>query len=149
MKATHFFAIACLFSIAGTVWGQAPKSDRFTAQTGAVKDAKTGLEWTQSDNGTDINWNEATAYCSNKGPGWKLPSNDDLLNIYDKSASVSCNASNPCRTSPLFQLSGHIFWTNELNASSQAWLFVLTMGIRDPSSVEFRFGARALCVRRP
>jgi hypothetical protein len=48
-------------------------------------DPSTGLMWTKKDNGLDVSWNQATAYCSNlhlaSFSDWRLPSIDELQDI--------------------------------------------------------------------
>ncbi len=115
---------------------------------GTIRDGKTGLEWSQSDNGSDINWNEATRYCDNKGGGWRLPSTSELQGIFDASLSIPCGMFT-CRTSSEFGLTGHWFWTNERNGSSEAFLVSLIDVDRGAIHVKSRSNERALCVRRP
>ena len=126
--------------------------ERFAEGSGVVLDTKTGLEWAQSDNGSDIDWNGAMAYC-NKGGGWRLPTPDELQAIHDTSLSVPCGTHDgqafTCYTSPKFNLTMTWFWSNQQNGSSQAWLVDLSFGLRDAFPVEYRILFRALCVRRP
>lgn len=122
---------------------------RFREEGSVIVDSKTGLQWSQSDNGEDINWNEATSYCSNIGGGWRLPSIGELQAIIDPSLSVSCGPTSTCRISPKFRLTEWIFWTNERAGSSEAWFAGLVVGNRGAFPVERRHHHRALCVRRP
>lgn len=114
---------------------------------GVVRDTKTGLEWTQSDNGSEINWSEATRYCTGKGDGWRLGSPDELESLYDTAQSTSCGK-HTCRVSPNFRLTASWFWSNELKGSSYAWTVYLHVGNRYAHHVEPRYYTRALCVRR-
>lgn len=45
--------------------------------------------WTKKDNGSDVNWNQANAYCSNLHlagySGWSLTTIQELQGIYDPS----------------------------------------------------------------
>jgi hypothetical protein len=56
-------------------------------------DSATGLMWTRSDNGNDVDWNSAVSYCQNLSlggySGWRLPSIDELQEIYDPDERVS------------------------------------------------------------
>ena len=77
-----------------------------------LRQPATGLEWTQSDNGSDINWASAGAYCAGKGSGWRLPSTAELQSLYDASGTVSTSCgSETCRVSPLFRLTGPVGWS--------------------------------------
>jgi hypothetical protein len=121
---------------------------------GVLKDTKTGLQWTQNDNGSDINWDDAKAYCENKGAGWRLPSVDELAAIYDPnvpSPKVCMGSSSTCMTSALFHLTGPWFWSGTQNGSAEA----LYVGLRALDSRRYSGPAshapyaRALCARRP
>lgn len=55
-------------------------------------DPRTKLMWTVKDNGVDINWREASEYCSTLGAGalysdWRLPTILELRTIYDPASS--------------------------------------------------------------
>lgn len=118
---------------------------------GILKDTKTGLEWTQSDNGSNIDWNGARNYCASRGGSWRLPSVDELLGIYDKTKSVSttCGAGQTCYVSRLFRFTEWWFWSGGANGSSQAFSVNFRDGERGPTTVGYSYGHRALCVRRP
>jgi hypothetical protein len=53
-------------------------------------DPDTGLMWTKTDNGSDVDWNQASAYCSKLQlsgfSDWRLPTIDELQGINDPSA---------------------------------------------------------------
>jgi hypothetical protein len=125
---------------------------------GVLKDKRTGLGWTKSDNGRDIDWNDAGSFCAAKSGGWRLPTIEELAAIYDEGAAAPnlarcANAS--CRVSPLFQLSGPWFWSatplgNEVKDGDElAWGVLLVNGARTQALRFFSYGARALCVRGP
>jgi serine/threonine protein kinase len=115
---------------------------------GVLLQPKTGLEWTQSDNGSDINWGSAGAYCAGKGSGWRLPSSAELQSLYDASGAVSTSCgSDTCWVSPLFRLTGPVGWSSEADAASEAWGVYLVNGDRYSGSASIKFNARALCVR--
>lgn len=114
---------------------------------GVVRDIKTGLEWTQSDNGSDVNWSEAKRYCAGKGSGWRLGSADELESLYDTLQSTPCGRQT-CRASSKFKLTESWFWSNDLHSSSYAWTVYLHVGTRNAHQVNPRYYARALCVRR-
>jgi hypothetical protein len=122
-----------------------------TTDTGgdALKQGLTGLAWTQSDNGSYIKWDEARDWCAAKSGGWRLPSADELLSIYDQSVLVktSCGAFT-CSVSPLFRLTGRWFWSGDMAASSAAWYVNLSDGRRNSGPEQTSHRPRALCVRR-
>jgi hypothetical protein len=51
-------------------------------------DPATSLMWTMRDNGSNVNWSEATLYCQTLSLGgravWRLPNIDELQGIYDQ-----------------------------------------------------------------
>lgn len=59
---------------------------RFTLANGVVTDSATGLMWAARDNGKDINWSNARAYCANYTGGgytdWRLPTTNELEGLY-------------------------------------------------------------------
>lgn len=116
---------------------------------GVLRQPATGLEWTQADNGSDINWRNAKRYCEGKGGGWRLPDKDELYAIYDQSGALTtpCNGQT-CEVSPLFRLSGLGYWSGTAEGSSEAWYVFLDDGHRYPYTVSYAGNLRALCVRR-
>ena len=116
---------------------------------GVLKNVRTGLEWTQSDNGRDINWNDARNYCASKGGAWRLPTVAELAAIYDKSSAVTRCGGVTCSVSPLFRLSSNWSWSRTQNGSSKVLYVDLNDGNRHFSNVGNPFNSRALCVRRP
>jgi hypothetical protein len=54
------------------------------------RDPQTPLIWAETDNGRNVNWIEAEAFCSTMAkaqPGWRLPEIDELATLYDPSQS--------------------------------------------------------------
>lgn len=115
---------------------------------GAVRN----LEWADSDNGFDINWNEATKYCSSKGSEWRLPTAAELENSFQLGHSAPCASvwltRYTCKVSSNSRLTGIVYWSNERNGPSEAWFVSLAVGNRGTNSVEIRDLRRALCVRQ-
>ncbi len=112
------------------------------------EEAAHGPEWALSDNGSDINWNEATNYCASKGSGWRLPTSAELQSLYNTAHSgVPCGAYT-CKVESKFRLNGPVFWTNEREGSSAAFIVFLFNGRRFANPLGDRNDARALCVRR-
>lgn len=65
---------------------------RFIAyENGTVLDNKTNLMWAAKDNGSNINWADAKFYCESYCEGgftdWRMPTQDELAGLYDKSKS--------------------------------------------------------------
>ncbi|MGA9068858.1 MAG: PDZ domain-containing protein [Terracidiphilus sp.] len=102
---------------------------------GIWRDNDTGLNWTQSDNGQDVNWDQALSYCKGLRLGgfsdWRLPEIDDLKQIDDPLS--------PGHLKGPLQLTGQQWSATEISNGAAY-------------SRDFRFssqsGFRALCVRR-
>lgn len=115
------------------------------------------LQWADSDNGSDINWKEATKYCAGKGKGWRLPTVPEIQASYQSGHSIPCG-SNPfggkvtCKLSSNSRLTKWTFWTNEfVDGTSTARYVSLSGETAEPERGAVGFGSnfRALCVRRP
>ena len=57
---------------------------------GTISDNKTGLMWAASDNGTDIDFDNAEIYCNSFSAGgfsnWRLPDIEELKVLFDEEA---------------------------------------------------------------
>jgi hypothetical protein len=128
-------------------------------------DPATSLMWTMRDNGSNVNWSEATLYCQTLSLGgravWRLPNIDELQGIYDQSA--------PAKTLVFagktwkYQIKGGIILTGREWSATLARLARTSPGALPPAGAQtfnFSFGQqvplqlgaddgnRALCVRR-
>src|ERR1700751_780561 len=93
----HLFAVVALFlavlSESSSPCAQISTENRGVAQEIQIRgywiDPSTGLIWTAKDNGNDISWGNAVKHCQNLRlagySDWRLPSIDELQNIYDGS----------------------------------------------------------------
>jgi len=65
---------------------QTSPSFQFILANGVVSDIRTGLQWAPKDNGRDINWENAHAYCQRYTGGgftdWRLPTFIELESLY-------------------------------------------------------------------
>ena len=112
-------------------------------------DPATGLTWTKEDNGSRVNWNQATDYCSNLRLGgytdWRLPTVDELQGIFDRSANGKGE-----HVKGNLQLSSYYHWSSTQINDGQAWS--VTYGERVALGLGGGFWAgsylRALCVRQ-
>jgi len=110
-------------------------------------DPATGLMWTKKDNGSDLNWQQATAYCRNLQlaghSDWHLPAIGELQGIYDQNVNV-----HDYHVKGNLQLSGW-HWSSSLgNASGEAWrFFFYEGGVRASGPFGLSHNVRALCVR--
>lgn len=115
---------------------------------GVLKQVATDAEWAQSDNGSDIAWNEAGKFCAGKGEGWRLPSVAELLSLYDKSGNsdTSCGPGFTCKVSLLFHLTGPWAWSNEASNPLSTWIVILTRGNTNTYVISDGTKKRALCI---
>ncbi len=114
----------------------------FETRPSTWTDPATGLTWAKSDNGNDVNWQQATDYCRNlqlvnhSDYGWRLPTIEELKGIY---------GSNP---SGNLQLSGWWYWSSTQEyASGWKSVFSFLNRIEVSYRIEDSKGGRALCVR--
>ncbi len=119
---------------------------------GVLQDTKKPLQWTARDNGTDIDWNNASAYCGGLRLGgnsdWRLATIYELSELYLKDAPGDPCGSVKCKIYPGFDLTSFWLWSGDRNGSSTAWLLDFGGGRRNSFNVgNFRL-LRALCVRR-
>jgi hypothetical protein len=131
-------------------WGETPWVMQATADAGVLRQCG-GLLWTRSDNGGDVNWEQAQAHCRGLGGSWRLPTAQQLHSLYNRDLpGMSCGGRHPCKVSNQFRLSGLWFWSSEPNdRSSGAWTVFLPNGDRGVAPRRLQHRHRALCVRRP
>ena len=113
---------------------------------GTLTDSETGLVWRRKDNGSDIDWTNANAWCERWG--MRLPNIEELAGIYERGSLTSCGRYT-CKVSPLFELTTPFFWSSTQSGSSEAWGLSLGDGLRAlrPLSSRGPSFRRALCVR--
>jgi len=109
-------------------------------------DPAAGLMWTKKDNGSDVNWQQATDYCRKLQlaghSNWRLPTIDELQGIYDANVDVG-----GWHVKGKLQLSGWDWSSSQDEASEEAWVFFFTRGMRGSAPLRVFSGERALCVR--
>ena len=79
---------------------------------GTVTDTKTGLMWAAKDNGRDIKWRNARAYCQRYSGGghtdWRLPTQDELASLYNRGVKNR----HGYYVTKLIDISGHCPWAS-------------------------------------
>lgn len=128
----------------------------FLAGSAMAADAP-ALRWTPHDNGAEIDWPQAVAYCSGLGAGWRLPSTTELASLAATSSRqgerTPCgNAS--CQAPAQWRLSAAWFWSGNLVTPEQdrehdrlAWGVTLANGRPTKAFKLAAYGSRALCVQ--
>jgi hypothetical protein len=124
-------------------------------------DPSTGLMWAGKDNGSDVGWTEADAYCSKLQlggyKGWRLPTLDELQGIYDPTISVRTKFDNGVtyyvHAKGNLKLTGWHWSSVQGDAPGKPWqvAWMFNFGINEPRGVfplGFDYSMRALCVRR-
>ena len=113
---------------------------------GTWKDDASGLTWTVKDNGTDVSWDQANAYCENLQlagqADWRLPTLDELKTLYDRSLKKQYKAKEP------IGLDSANVWSGTKNRSGDAWSLNFFNGGTSMSPTRGGCGTsgRALCV---
>jgi len=114
---------------------------------GIWEDSATGLIWTVKDNGSDVGYNEAYAYCDsldlNGYSDWRLPTIEELPAVFDKSVSKKFKAKGP------IELDAASIWSGSMNSSGDVWSFSFSSGGKSLSPTRgCGSTGRALCVRQ-
>lgn len=151
------FPLICLVLVAALAGEAAQRKQRFVvdAKGLTVTDTRTGLVWQRDGSGPRPNcahspfctWAEAVAYCSGlalDGPGWRLPTRDELESILNKRASGPAIDKKAFPDTP-----EDWFWTSSpyRGRSAQAWVVFFTPG-GEPSHVGVNVSIpRVRCVR--
>jgi hypothetical protein len=131
---------------------RADRTGMIDVGNGVLGQCRTGLEWTEADNGADINWENARRWCTSKGEGWRLPVANELETLGDASSTpdVPCGRFT-CKVSPSFRLTGSWLWSGDaaIYGGGYRWFVDLNSGNRSATSDLANLNWRALCVRHP
>lgn len=121
---------------------------RWASTQVGVLDREQRIYWTAQDNGADIDWPSAGAWCKGLGEGWRLPSRDELSALYAGAAGETVPCSNAqCKVPALFQLTSYWMWAAELTPQGDARYVYLSTGHPQSAKPDYKLKARALCVR--
>lgn len=115
--------------------GEPAGDGRFIAyDNGTVLDTTTNLMWAARDNGSNINWANAKRYCEKyRGGGytdWRMPTQDELEGIFDKSKSYRSACGDSVHLTELIRLSCCCIWAIDAHGSYEAHFFGFTGGSR-------------------
>jgi hypothetical protein len=113
------------------------------------EDSATGLSWAIDENGSDVNWNQASAYCKGLTLGgfkdWRLGTIEELEGLFDRNLKKQYKAKGS------INLQSANVWSESKNTLGDSWLFNFGYG---GSSIASGGGGgcgavgRALCTRR-
>lgn len=148
----EIFTILAVVILAGVFNANAAeeaRDGRFIAyDDGTVWDSQSNLLWASHDNGSNINWSDAEEYCKTYDgsgyKGWRLPTKDELLTLYDRSIF----GNNGYRLTKLITLSGSYPWTSDVQGSEALVVgFDKDRQMWFPESVNHKSRNRVLPVR--
>ena len=103
------------------------RDGRFIAYSnGTVLDTQINLMWAATDNGSDINWQDAKSYCENYRRGgyadWRMPTQNELAGLFvaGKTQRNEVMPKYPLRLTELIELTTGILWASETRGSKAA-----------------------------
>jgi hypothetical protein len=121
-----------------------------SAQSTTWTDPSTKRMWAKEDNGSDVNWNQASSYCQSlrlEGySNWRLATIDELAFISDPTAPRVGYYNYHAKGD--IKLSGGTWSSSAGEDSGEAWSFLFNHGgIRASFLRDLSKNLRALCVR--
>lgn len=119
-----------------------------SATPGLLRQPLAGLEWTQQQ-GPAGTWQQAEAWCRERGDGWRLPRRTELSSLADTEGGQrnTCGR-HRCPVSPLLVLDGGGVWSGEADGKLQKWASDLALQREHPMNPDYAAN-RVLCVREP
>jgi hypothetical protein len=140
-----------------TSTGLAPVPARFVSNgDGTVTDTQTNLTWAAEDNGHDLNWESAKAYCESFSAGghadWRLPTVGELRSLYDPADSRIARCDSDAKSwrihiAPAIDLSCYWVWSAETPDPTSAVYVLFDTGLTHQALRSYPFDGRALPVR--
>jgi hypothetical protein len=123
------------------------RKDPFDALAdGLLRDHRTGLVWSASDNGRDVDWIDASRFCARRG--MQLPTVGQLQKLIDQSGAMTTPClGRQCKVSERFHLTGFGYWSRQREGDRWAIFVTLDSGRRSFDYVGIRNNFRALCVK--
>jgi hypothetical protein len=90
------------------------------------QDSSTGLSWAVEDSGSDMNWNQANAYCEGLSlgghKGWRLATIQELEGLYDRNLKKEYKVKGPIK------LESATVWSGSKNNLGDSWSFNFGFG---------------------
>ena len=117
--------LACLFLLSFVAVLHAADDMRFTFKDGVIDDAEYGLQWVPAPDQLMDHY-QAEEYVRNlslAGGGWRLPTIEEMMNLYDNSEPGGAYSE--------FHVSGRWVWSSKavVNNPSTWWLFRFGNGL--------------------
>ncbi|MEA3548126.1 MAG: DUF1566 domain-containing protein [Thermodesulfobacteriota bacterium] len=111
------------------------QEERFEVmQNGTVKDQKTGLIWAAQDNGANLTWGEALAYCKNYSAGghkdWRMPTPEELATLYGASKEIKSEEDkfSVDLVTKSIQVTAPWVWTSRRSPNNKAVIYGFNFG---------------------
>lgn len=125
-----------------------------SSSAGIVRDPKTQLMWTKTDNGANIDWNSAKEYCQELSidgiANWRMASIEELEALFDELETEDCGGLR-CGVRLGIDLTGPDVWssTRKGRLIPRAWRMSFRYGqpAGYPLDAADFDGLRVLCVR--
>jgi hypothetical protein len=115
---------------------------------GTLRQCLTQKIWASKDNARDSNWAQARSWCEAMGPGWRLPSAEELTSLYEPAQPEVACGEFACRVSPLLNLSGVWFWSADSASELENKVVFFEGGDTLPFKRSASDWGRALCVKQ-
>jgi hypothetical protein len=128
-----------------------PSEPRFTRlAAGVVRDTHTALVWTAHDTGRELSWPDADGHCralarESGGPGWRLPSIEELATLYDTSMEQPCAETATCLIDPAIVLSSPYQWSATAPQADRRVYYDFAHGSQLAPLIRPTLTRRALC----
>jgi hypothetical protein len=137
-----------------------PKPPAFTPPpptkniTATWTDSDTGLMWASDDNGSNLTYQQAFDYCRSQklnGRDWRLPTIEELKNIYSQDSAVSGQWMNG--PTVIWHIKGNLHpsgwtWSSSGNSTDGVWHISFKDAAQYITGVDNWYDSRALCVRK-
>ncbi len=117
-----------------TLPAQAADKRFIVLKDGTVQDAKSGLNWAAKDNGANITWTQAEAYCKSYSSGghkdWRMPTASELATLYGNSTKTAGKDYSGAIdvVTPSISITAPYVWSSEKRTDNKSITFGFTYG---------------------
>ncbi len=130
-----FFIGLLLFCFSTTPLSAQEAKKRFTVlKDGTIQDTKTGLNWADKDNGSDITWGKAKVYCEGYSAGghkdWRMPTAKELATLYGNNSKNTKKEDSDTIdvVTPTISITAPFVWSSEKRTDNKSITFNFTYG---------------------